>query len=436
MNYITASLIYLAPLLVIVIIITRSRYKRRRHDLKVKNSSINNGLMEPVSLHPVIDPLKCIGCGSCVDACPENRVLGIINNRAELITPSSCIGHGACKSTCPERAITLVFGTENRGVDIPEVSPIFESNIQGIFIAGELGGMGLIRNAIEQGKQAMAAIHDHCKKIPDDPEVLDVVIVGAGPAGIAASLYAVEHKMKYKLLEQDSLGGTVSHFPRGKIVMTSPANLPLVGKVKFAETSKEVLLDFWKKIEKKYSLDISYHERMLSVHQKNRILTVISDAGEYPCKSALIAIGRRGTPRKLGVPGENLGKVFYRLLDPEQFCNCDVLVVGGGDSALEAATSIAEQEGSRVVLSYRGESFNRAKKKNRNKIDELEKLGCLDVLLQSHVREISTSQVDIDTVDGIKVISNHYVLVCVGGVLPNLLLEEIGINVETKFGTV
>lgn len=233
-------LVYAAPLLVLwAFFVVRNKLRSRRN-LAVLEDNRQAGLHEPSSLHPVIDPARCLGCASCVKACPEKNVLGIIDGKAALIEPTLCVGHGACQVACPTHAITLVFGTETRGVDIPLLSPKFETNVPGIFIAGELGGMGLIKNAIEQGRQAIGHIASRAKTIASGGDTLDVIIVGCGPAGISASLGAIQHKLSFKTIEQATLGGTVAHFPRGKLVMTAPATLPLVGEVKFGEISKEM----------------------------------------------------------------------------------------------------------------------------------------------------------------------------------------------------
>lgn len=435
MEQTAALLLYITPLAVFLGYYVASRRKIANQNIHIKVNAIASGLTEPASLHPVIDPLKCIGCGSCVNACPEQQVLGLINRKAELIAPSHCIGHGACKAACPEDAITLVFGTATRGVDIPELSSDFETSQPGVFIAGELGGMGLIRNAIEQGTQAMMAIRNFGLSLKTTDESLyDVIIVGAGPAGIAASLYAIEQKMSYVLLEQDSLGGTVSHFPRGKVVMTSPAKLPLVGAVKFSETSKEELLEFWQQVERNHELKANYQERLEAVSRDGETLRVTSNKGVYTSKALLMAIGRRGTPRKLGVPGEELDKVMYRLVDPQQFRHQHVLVVGGGDSAIEAALAIADEEGTTVTLSYRGDAFSRAKEKNRKQVSLAGQHDSLSVYLQSEVDNITTAAVMLKTTDGNVQLKNNYVIICAGGVLPNALLNDIGINVTTKFG--
>jgi len=337
-------------------------------ELFAKN--IESGLIEPASIHPVINVNRCKGCGSCVSACPERAkgVLGLIDGKAELIHPTNCIGHGACLRACPFDAITLVFGTERRGIDIPNVSPTFETNVPNIYIAGELGGMGLIRNAISQGLQAMESIAKN--KGSKNGDILDVLIVGAGPSGFAASLYALENKMSYATIEQDSLGGTVFNFPRGKLVMTAPIQLPLVGKMNFVETTKEILLEFWQKAERDTGVSINYHERVETVSDIDGGFEIKTSKHSYKARTILLAIGRRGTPRTLGVPGENQSKVVYRLIDPAQYKGLHVLIVGGGDSALEAATSIADEEGTTVTLSYRSEAFARAKEKNREKVSQ------------------------------------------------------------------
>lgn len=411
-------------------------HRQRQHErqsITIRDEAIRSGLTEPASLHPVINAVQCIGCGSCVAACPEHNVLGLINKRAHLINPSHCIGHGACQRACPVQAITLVFGTEKRGIDIPHVSPDFQTNVPGIFIAGELGGMGLIRNAITQGVQAM----DSIRKLDGigRGDLLDVVIVGAGPAGIAASLGAMQHKLRFVTIEQDSLGGTVAHFPRGKVVMTAPVQIPLVGKVKFTETSKEALLEFWQTVEREKNLTINYQERVQDVVREPGGFTVRTSKGSYRTRAVLLTIGRRGTPRTLDVPGEELPKVVYRLIDAEQYRGQHVLVVGGGDSALEAATSIAEQPGTTVTLSYRSASFNRAKEKNRQKIDAAVAAGRLQVLFNSGVKQILEKSVDIEQEGTLHTLPNDAVIVSAGGILPTPFLKQIGIEVETKHGT-
>ena len=397
--------------------------------------SVAVGMTEPASLHPVIDPAKCLGCGACVRACPETShhdVLGLINGKAVLIGPTECIGHGACKTACPFDAITLVFGTERRGLDIPLLKPNFESNVPGVYVAGELGGMGLIKNALTQGQQALEAI---AKAGVRRPGALDVLIVGAGPAGLAASLAAKKLGLNYLTVEQEALGGAVFQYPRGKLVMTAPVELPLVGKVQFRNTSKETLLEFWNGTCKNNGLAISYQERVEAVERQDGIFLVRTSKGQHRAATILLGIGRRGTPRKLGVPGEEQSKVVYRLIDPEQYRGRHVLVVGGGDSALEAAASVAELGDATVTLSYRGEAFQRAKQRNRQRVDAAMTSGQLKVLLNSQVKEILAGDVQLVQSGTAVTLRNDIVIVSAGGILPNDFLKSIGIQVETKWGT-
>jgi thioredoxin reductase (NADPH) len=409
------------------------RHRAEARSRATKAAAAEAGLLEPASLHPKIDPSQCVGCGACVRACPEGDILGMINGKAELIEPSHCIGHGACKEACPSDAITLVFGTEKRGVDIPDVDADFQTNVPGIFIAGELGGMGLIRNAIEQGRQAI----DSVRKLGSrrSPNAYDVIIVGAGPAGFSASLAALEHKLRFLTIEQDSFGGTVAHFPRGKLVMTAPATLPLVGKLKFREVKKEKLLTFWQDVARKTGLKINYGEQVETIMPVGPGFEIRTTHASYRTSSVVLAIGRRGTPRKLEVDGEDQAKVVYRLIDPEQYQQQHVLVVGGGDSALEAAASIAEQPGTTVTLSHRSDSFSRAKAKNRERVKAAEKTGHLRVLLQSSVKRIGCQDVEIEQQGRKTRIKNDAVIVCAGGILPTAFLKAVGIEVETKYGT-
>ncbi|MBQ0957575.1 NAD(P)-binding domain-containing protein [Ideonella sp. 4Y11] len=427
---------YLAVLLLAVAAHLGWRRRRQRLDAQAHAQSIAAGLNEPATLHPVVDPARCIGSGTCVRNCPEGA-LGIVGGKAVLINASACIGHGACHAACPFDAISLVFGTARRGVDIPLLQPDFQTNVPGIFIAGELGGMGLIRKAAEQGRQAMEAIARGRPRAVDADE-LDVLIVGAGPAGLSAGLAALERGHRFAILEQESsLGGSIFHYPRQKVAMTAPVTLSLVGLVRMNEISKEDLLAFWHGVTLKHQLPIHYGQRMTSVRAlDDGGFEVQTGSRAWRARSVLLAIGRRGTPRTLEVPGEDLPKVAYRLIDPVQYAGQAVLVVGGGDSALEAAIALAGEAGTQVTLSYRGEAFSRVKAKNRDTLAALQQAGRLEVLLASQVERITPDQVLLRRADGqTRALDNQAVIVCAGGVLPTPLLQEIGIRFETKHGS-
>ncbi len=423
--------LYLAPLLLVLWFYVRRHRRARTIHVTRLQDAVAQGLTEPATLHPVIDPRKCLGSGACVKACPE-QALGIIDGKGYLVNASACIGHGACMAACPHDAIRLVFGTERRGVDIPLVKPDFETNVPGIFIAGELGGMGLIRKAVEQGRQAIESI----AKRRNGAFPLDVLIVGAGPAGISASLGAMQHKLRFVTVEQeDSFGGTVYHYPRNKIVMTAPAELPLFGKMKMGEVSKEKLLEFWQGVLKQTGLAINFFERLETIRRDGGGFVVNTSKREYRARNVLLAIGRRGTPRKLGVPGEEQPKVVYRLVDPQQYRRRHVLVVGGGDSAIEAALAVAGVAGAQVALSYRGDAFGRVKPKNRDRLQAAQAQGRLRVLLESNVKQILADKVALEQKGRTSELRNDAVIVCAGGILPTPFLKDIGVLVETRFGT-
>ena len=391
------------------------------------------GLHEPISLHPVIDTESCIGSGACIEACPEKDIIGLVNGKATTINASRCVGHGACFHACPVEAITLCIGTEKRGVELPHISPEFETNIRGLFIAGELAGMGLIKNAVEQGKQAILYLSKELKNIPDAK--FDAIIVGAGPAGISATLMATKLNLKVRTIEQDSLGGTVFNFPRSKIVMTSPMDLALYGKIKLTETTKSELLDLWQTVLSKNKITINEQEKVTAIEKNNGIFTLTTSKETYNSKTILLAIGRRGSPRKLGVKGEDKEKVAYRLLEPELIHNQKILVIGGGDSAIEAALLLAG-EGNDVALSYRGESFSRIKPRNLELINEFSLDGKVEVLLKSVVKEINDNAVILNLLDENEDIElpNDLVYVFAGGELPTVFLEKIGVRITKKFG--
>jgi thioredoxin reductase (NADPH) len=417
---------------IVAIYLRKMQLMSQKTQAKIEKAK-EEGLFEPVSLHPVINPDMCINSGACMAACPEKDILGIQNGRATLINASLCVGHGACFHACPVEAITLVIGTEKRGVDLPHVNQEFESNIPGIFIAGELGGMGLIKNSVEQGNQAIQNIIK--AGIKKDAKTLDLIIIGAGPAGISASLTAKKHGLNFVTLEQDSLGGTVFTFPRSKVVMTSPMELPLYGRVKLTDTSKSELLAIWQDVLKKNEIKIQEFTKVEEIrHSEFETFEVLTNRGDLlKTKTILLAIGRRGSPRKLNVPGEVQEKVAYRLLEPERIIGKKVLVVGGGDSAVEAAMSLMDQN--EVVISYRQDTFARIKVKNRDKILEAIADAKLNVMFSSNVAEIKPDTVLIkDASSQDLLLPNDLVYIFAGGELPTQFLEKAGIMITKRFG--
>ena len=428
-------MVYGIVLLLCVIVIylyMKGQKKASKETVKKVSIAKEEGLFEPISLHPYIDTNLCIGSAACISDCPEKDILGMVNNKATLINASNCVGHGACFHACPVEAISLRIGTESRGVELPHVNQNFETNINGIFIAGELGGMGLIKNSVEQGQQAMESIlkRNGSKK----GGILDVVIVGAGPAGISASLAAKKNGLSSIVLDQDSLGGTVFSFPRAKVVMTSPMNLPLYGKVKLYDTSKAELLDLWEKVISDHDQKIIENTKVESIvpMQDDTFKVVTSTGDEYLSNNVLLAIGRRGSPRKLNIPGEDLQKVAYRLLEPERKSALKIVVVGGGDSAIESALLL--KDNNEVILSYRKDQFSRLKPKNKEHITNAINDESINVIYSSQLESISEKHVMI-AVNGVsEQLENDLVYIFAGGELPVKLLQNAGIEITKRFG--
>ena len=393
------------------------------------------GLDEPVTLHPVVNPERCIGTGNCVSVCPEGDVLILRDGQAHTIAPGRCIGHGLCERSCPVEAIQLVFGSEKRGVELPRVKQNFETNVPGLYIVGELGGMGLIRNAFEQGRQCIEGIvADRARKA--NGKLLDLVIVGCGPAGLSASLHALERGLTFRTLEREDIGGSVRHFPRKKLVMTQPVKLPGYGKLDASEIRKEDLIGVWTDIVQKSGLEVATGEGVEEITRRSGGFGVRRPKGGYETDRGVLAIGRRGRPRRLEVPGEDLPKVSYALLEPEAFRGDRMLVVGGGNSAVEAALALSEQPGNEVTLSYRRDRLTRLKPENHRRVTAALDAGRVRALWSTTVREIRDDVVlYADAAGTVQELPNDYVMIFAGGELPTAFLKACGIAVDTKFGT-
>lgn len=417
------------PLVWLVFVVAR---RLREHVARRRRAASATAGGEPVSLHPVIDPARCIGCGACANACPEGRILALIDGKAELVDPSACIGHGACKNACPADAIDLVFGTARRGVDIPVLAPNFETTVPGVFVAGELGGMGLIANAVEQGRRAIDAI---ATRPPiRDAGAYDVVIVGAGPAGLAATLAAKEKNLRALTLEQGTLGGTVARYPRRKIVMTRPATLPLYGRVRLRRVRKERLLDLWRSVVARTGISIRENTPVVRIDPHPHGFDVVTADGVVRTGAVLLATGRRGTPRRLGIPGESLPHVHDTLAAPSRWRGRAVLVIGGGDSAVETALSLARHRAESVTLACRGPAPTRARPALRAALDAAVSAGRVTLLAETVVRSIAHDRVMLACRGQPRVAAIDAVFVCVGGDLPTALLAGAGVAVETRYG--
>jgi thioredoxin reductase (NADPH) len=400
--------------------------KRQKLDLERRKEARELGLDRPKGQYPLVDMTLCIGCGSCVKACPEEDVLGIVFGRAMVINGQRCVGHGFCETACPVGAIKVGLGDLKTRPDIPMTNEHGETNVPGVYIAGELGGLSLIRNAIDQGRKVIEEIaRGRIHSLSAD--VYDVIIIGAGPAGMSASLAAIQNNLRYLTIDQQGPGGTILHYPRQKLVMTQPVEIPLYGMLKGEEFSKEYLLSIWEQVTEKFKINIMCGEKVEKVGRAGDIFEVVSATGRYRAAKVVLAMGRRGTPRKLGVPGEELSKTLYQLIDAQSYQHTNLLVVGGGDSAVETAVGLARQDGNKVTISYRQARFARVKKKNEERIDILIAEKKVRPIFNSNVLEIKEKSALIKTGDGVLEIPNDFVFIMAGGIPPFKMLEEMGV---------
>ncbi|HET9220115.1 MAG TPA: NAD(P)-binding domain-containing protein [Terriglobia bacterium] len=393
------------------------------------------GKAEPASgkPQPVINAVLCIGCGSCVDSCPETGTLELVNGKAILAHPERCTGHAKCADVCPTSAITLAVGGVRQTIRVPRVDEKFETNVKGVFIVGELGGMGLIKTAINEGRLVIDYIKALMAQQASENAEYDVAIVGAGPAGLSASLTALQHGMKYITLEQGDIASTIRQYPRQKFLMAEPIEMPLYGSLYIADGTKETLLSIWEGIVANTGVQVHTNEKVEDIRKAEDGSFVLSTPrGTYSARHVVLALGKRGTPHRLDVPGGDLAKVTYRLIEAESYQDKDILLIGGGDSAVEAALALSRSGRNRVTLSYRGSEFKRLRKRNLEQLSAAENSSQCRVLRNSSLNEIRPDSVSLNVDGSVVDLKNDYVLGLIGGESPESFLRKVGIDVVEK----
>src|SRR5271157_1818716 len=406
----------------------------KKQEAKARASAAKGALFSegPKSQHPHIDTAWCLGCGGCASVCPEGDVLAMIAGKAAIVNGHKCIGHALCADACPVGAITMVLASPNMAADMPRLTPEYETSLDNLFIVGELGGLALIKNAVNQGRDCIDTIASRLSAngtAQAVPDVFDVLIVGAGPAGISASLRAIENKLNYITLERDEIGGTVAKYPRQKLVMTSPVEFPMYGKFKKTELSKEALLAFWDTVLNRADFNVRTDEKVDDIKKgADGVFAVTTLNNQYRARAIVLALGRAGTPQKLGVKGEELPKVMYRLIEADHYMSKNILIVGGGDSAIEAAMGLANQSGNKVTLSYRQERFSRIKERNAKRIEDCIRSGKVKVLFKSSPVEFKPDTVILTVNGSMQEIPNDFVWIFAGGTPPNDFLRKIGVE--------
>lgn len=419
----------------LILLVPLGLYVRRqaRREKRTREAVASGDFLkdDPRGQHPHIDVTHCIGCQSCTAACPEGDVLGMVGGKAAVIKPHRCIGHGLCADACPVGAITMITASPAVSANLPYLTPELETTVPNLYIAGELGGLALIKNAVMQGRDCIDRVVTRLAAEPGEGgrDAYDVIIVGAGPAGISASLRAIERNLHYLTIERESLGGAVTKYPRQKLVMTSPVEFPLGGSLKKMQVSKESLISFWKSMCDRDDFRAHLNESVEGIRKRaDGIFSVTTGSGDYRARAVILAMGRGGTPKKLGVKGEELPKVMYRLIEADHYFNKNVLVVGGGDSAVEAAVGLARQKGNNVTLSYRKNSFTRIKERNTQYLENATRSGKLQVVFDSIPVEFTQSSVLLNVNGVVRELPNDFAWIFAGGVAPNDFLKKIGVE--------
>lgn len=378
-------------------------------------------------MYPSVNRGVCVGCGTCVLSCKVKKTLALISGKSTLVDPRVCDACGNCEKACPTGANQMLEYGQKLKIRVPQIDENFETNVPGIYIIGTLAGAGLIKEAINQGR----AVLNHIMRSVYPDRLPHVLIIGAGPAGLSAFLSSRKFGLPSTCLEKGAAANTIRNFPKRKIVMAEPVDMPLFGPLWVGDTTREKLLEVWDGILEKTKAPIVTGARLEGVRREGGRFIVSAGGQEIPCDRIILALGVRGEPRKLKVPGEDLPKVFYNLIDAQEFKGRRIAVVGGGDASLEASLALASQ-GCRVTLVVRGESFPMAKARNREKIAAAIEAKTVEVRFKSAVREIKPKSVVVTSGESAEELENDAVFIMIGGELPYPLLEKIGINIVEK----
>jgi thioredoxin reductase len=337
---------------------------------------------------------------------------------------------------CPTEALVMFpEGATPPPLKIPEIDENFQTAIPGQYLIGEVAGKPLVKNAANLGR----AVIEHMLTTglypgalgPSSPgdNVVDVAIVGSGPGGLSAALTCIQKGLSYVVLEKEQeIASTIARYPKGKLVMAEPYDTVNVSLLPVFDSSKEQLVPIWKELIERVRLSINLGESVEAVQRTQQGFDVRTTVAAYRAQRVVLSIGTRGKPRTLQVPGENLPKIFSLLEDPDVWNGRNVLVVGGGDSAVEAALALADS-GARVIISYRGKGFNRAQPKNKSTVERYAAEGRIKAKLGSQVLQFDAEGVTLQLGDGQqKRYPNDAAFVLIGADPPVAWLEKMGIR--------
>lgn len=424
------ALVATIGLLVLIKIITSAQKRKPGPQKKVR-----------LLIHSINDD-RCTGCDACVTVCPTD-VLELKNNKSRVLRFGDCIQCEQCANVCPTTALVMHHeGTAAPPVQVPDLDDYYQSKVPGLYLLGEAAGKPLVKNAVNLGRAAV----EHLLRSGMRPGAIDgqsseqltcvdVVVIGSGPAGLSAAMSCVQRKLSYVVLEKDAfVASTIARYPKGKKVMAEPYDVRCVGLLPVWDSSKEGAIAEWNRVLEQVGLDIRMREAVEAVKHEGATFQVKTEKATYRAQKVLLCIGTRGKPRRLNVPGEDQPWIQPLLDDPDLYRGKTLLVVGGGDSAVEAAIALAASElRNKVILSYRGKSFNRVKAKNRQDLDQLVNQQRVLLLLGSTVQQFGADGATLKLAEGrTRDIRFHGAFVLIGGDPPLKWLESMGISYVQK----
>ena len=470
------------------------------HTTRIPTGSIDIEKLEkegPPFPHPAIDPLLCIGCHACVEACPHD-VLAIVNGIASPVAIDQCMEDTSCQVECPTNPKACIVINTTKVIPLrkaPERDRRFKTNIEGIFLIGDVSGVPLIKNAINEGAQVIDYIVEDLQRKPGAPADYDVAIIGIGPAGLSATALARQRRLRYLALEQDKVVSTIDNYPAGKYIFFKPDSVDARGPIPLPGLGeiKETILQSWARTIRENRLEINEEECCTSIKSENGSFRIQTEKGKakekmsYTARSVILAIGNRGTPMRLKVPGEDLkilakpktrlpencpncskprkfgqyfcvwcgtkfdvlraepyldDRVKYKLSDPDDFENKKCIIVGAGNSAIEAAVDlcgfrrIGDQitftRNNEVTLVIRSDFKGDLKLGNKMNVYDCIDAGRIKVFFRTEIKEIREGEVilmDVRTKEERARLQNDYVFALIGGERPTKFLESMGIKV-------
>jgi thioredoxin reductase/NAD-dependent dihydropyrimidine dehydrogenase PreA subunit len=395
---------------------------RRRQQKRLENAK------RKLLIHSINDD-RCTGCDACVAVCPTD-VLELNNNKSKVARFDDCIQCEQCVSACPTTALVMHYeGTKAPPIRMPQLDDYYQA-AEGLYLIGEASGKPLVKNASNLGRAVVEHMYKSGVRANSKGNgQVDVLIIGSGPGGLSAALSCVQRGYSYAVIEKDELvAATIARWPKGKDCMAEPYDVRGLGLLPVFDCKKDELIAAWRTILDKHRVHVSMRETVEDVQRDTRgWFNVKTNKQVYSAQRVVLAIGTRGKPRKLGVTGEHLPKVTALLTDPADHRGQRVLVVGGGDSAVEAAVALSETA-QRVVLSYRGKALSRCKAKNRQKLDEVVKAGRIVLRFGTTVAEIKQDVVTLKAGDAQETVANDHVFVCIGGDAPVKWMESVGVK--------